>query len=207
MKTNRLATSFISAVTLASTGLMPGTLKSAAAASLTWDWSYSGSGITASGTLLTNDTPDSAGFYQITDVTGTRNGVLITGLQPTGTAIPGNEPFAVDNLISLGTQQLTGDGFGFATASGDFVNPFFADFLNPSVYLEVFSTPPFSFGTLGPEDSELPIKFSAHIRPAAVPEPSTIPSLLTFGFLVTCGVVRARRQQRYLSLKEVEDKV
>ena len=205
MKTNRLATSLITAVTLVSTGLVLSAVEPAAAASLTWAWSYDGSGITAGGTLLTNDTPDSAGFYQITDITGARNGDPITGLQPTGIAIPGNEPFVVDNLISLGARQLTGDGFGFATASGEFVNPFFADFLTPSVYLEFFSAPPFSVGTPGPEDSELPISFTASIQTAAVPEPSTVPGLLAFGLFVAGSVARTRWQQRALSRQRCLD--
>src|SRR5437870_5382925 len=70
-----------------------------ASASLIWDWNYSRAGVVAGGTFTTNDTPDGGGFYLITDITGTRNGETITGLQPTGTPIPGNEPFAVDNLV------------------------------------------------------------------------------------------------------------
>src|SRR5271165_777367 len=71
-----------------------------AKALLLWNWSYSGAGISASGTFTTNDAPDAAGFYQIVGITGTDNGAAITGLQPTGTAIPGNEPYSVDNLVS-----------------------------------------------------------------------------------------------------------
>src|SRR5436309_2068044 len=84
-------------------------------ASLIWNWSYSGTGINAAGTFLTVDTPDALGFYLITGITGMRNGETITGLQATGTPIPGNEPFAVDNLIRVGASQLTGDGFGYST--------------------------------------------------------------------------------------------
>src|SRR3954449_9652951 len=68
-------------------------------ASLLWNWSYSGPGISAQGVFTTVDTPDSLGFYLITGITGVRNGDAITGLQPVGTPIPGNEPFAVDNLV------------------------------------------------------------------------------------------------------------
>jgi len=64
-----------------------------AEALLLWNWSYSGNEVSASGTFTTNDAPDGAGFYQIVGITGIDNGVTITGLQPTGTAIPGNEPF------------------------------------------------------------------------------------------------------------------
>jgi hypothetical protein len=58
-------------------------------ASILWDWNYSGSGITASGTFTTGDTPDANGAYLITDITGTRNSETITALQPPGTSIPG----------------------------------------------------------------------------------------------------------------------
>jgi hypothetical protein len=115
-----------------------------AKASLVWTWSYSGPGISAAGTFITVDTPDASGFYLITGITGTRNGETITGLQPAGTPIPGNEPFDVDNLVRVGVNQLTGDGFGYSTSGGNFANPFFADFLPNPGYLEVFSVPPFT---------------------------------------------------------------
>ena len=151
---------------------MFGGISSAAAATLSWSWNYAGSGITASGNFSTNDTPDALGFYLITGITGTHNGEKITGLQPAGTPIPGNEPFSVDNSIGLNPQQLTGDGFGYSTSSGNYASPFFASFLPTPGYLEVFSTPPFTpgAGNFGSEDSELPISFSARI--INVPEPS-----------------------------------
>ena len=139
-------------------------------ASLYWNWSYSGDGITASGTFVTNDTPDGLGFYLIGAITGSRNGQAITALQPTGTAIPGNEPFAVDNLVRLNGSQLTHNGFGYAIAGGTYANPFFADFLDPARYLEFFSAPPFTGGT-GTADSELPITFVATLK--TIPEPNT----------------------------------
>lgn len=158
---------------LTASELIFGTIQTAAAATLNWEWNYTGTGITANGTFATNDTPDGLGFYQITGITGTRNGETITGLQATGTPIPGNEPFNVDNLISLNPQQLTGDGFGYSTSGGNFVSPFFANFLTPPGYLEYFSAPPYIFGAAnrGPEDDERPIRFSASI--ANVPEPLT----------------------------------
>jgi PEP-CTERM motif len=146
-----------------------------ASASLIWNWNYSGTGIVASGTFTSTETPDASGFYQITGITGTRNGETITVLQPTGSAIPGNEPFAVDNLARLNGPQLTHNGFGYATADGNYANPFFADFLSPARYLEFYSAPPFTGGA-GPEDSELPITFFA--TPITVPEPETYALLL-----------------------------
>src|SRR5262249_40501194 len=131
------------------------TTRSSHAGTLTWDWSYSAAGISASGTFTTDDTADGLGFYQIVGITGTRDGVAITGLQPTGTSIPGNEPFTVDNLIRTTGPQLTGDGFGFSTADGNFANPFFADFLSPQSYLEFYSVP-----ASPPNSTELPITFT-----------------------------------------------
>ncbi|MBW4673502.1 MAG: PEP-CTERM sorting domain-containing protein [Desmonostoc geniculatum HA4340-LM1] len=176
---------------VATSGLVFGTMQAASA--LNWTWNYSGVGITADGTFITNDTPDDLGFYQILGITGTRNGETITGLQPTGTPIPGNEPFNVDNLISLNAQQLTGDGFGYSTSGGNYSSPFFASFLPTPGYLEVFSAPPFipGFENFGPEDSELTISFSASI--VTVPESTSIVSLLAFG---TLGVVSALKRQK-----------
>ncbi|WP_230967221.1 PEP-CTERM sorting domain-containing protein [Nostoc sp. NZL] len=169
----------------ATTGLVFGTMQAASAATLTWQWNYSGTGITANGNFSSNDTPDDLGFYQITGITGTRNGETITGLQPAGTPIPGNEPFNVDNLISLNSQQLTGDGFGYSTSGGNYSSPFFANFLPTPGYLEVFSAPPLTpgFENFGTEDSELPISFSATI--VSIPEPTSILSLLALGTLST----------------------
>ena len=49
-----------------------------------WDWSYSGTGVMASGTMTVSDTPNSTypGGYDIISITGARNGVDITGLVP-----------------------------------------------------------------------------------------------------------------------------
>jgi hypothetical protein len=125
-------------------------------ASLLWDWTYKGAGIVASGTFTTDDAPDSGGYYHITGITGSRNGVAIISLEPTGKAIPGNAGFPVDNLISPGG-RLTSHGAGFATADGNYANPFYADFSTAPRFLEVF-TQPASMGF-----SELPIEFAAAI--------------------------------------------
>lgn len=139
---------------------------------LIWNWSYSGAGLTAGGTFTTVDTPDPSGFYLIAGIAGARNGAAIVGLQLTGTPIPGNEPFAVDNLVRLESPHLTVQGFGYAITGGTFSNPFFASFLQPAEYLEFFSAPPAA-------SSELPILFSA--SPALVPQTATW-ALLLAGF-------------------------
>jgi len=60
-------------------------------------------------------------------------------------------------------------------------------------YLEVFSAPPFipGFENLGTEDSESPISFSATL--IAVPEPTSILSLLA---LTTLGAGSALKRQK-----------
>jgi hypothetical protein len=145
-----------------------------------WSWSYSGDGVAASGTFTTNDAPDGAGFYQIVGITGTDDGATITGLQPTGTAIPGNEPYAVDNLVSAAEPHLTTHGFGFWLANGNHANPFY----NGSSYYEYLSVPPYMNGA-GPER---PISFTA----AIVPEPSAA-SLMLAGLAGLVAFARSFR--------------
>ncbi|MBD2455728.1 PEP-CTERM sorting domain-containing protein [Nostoc sp. FACHB-87] len=185
----------LSTTALTVSGLVFGTMQAVSAATLNWEWSYFGSGITARGKFITNDTPDNFGFYEILEISGTRNNETITGLQPAGTPIPGNEPFNVDNLISLNSQQLTGDGFGYSTSSGNYASPFFASFLPIPGYLEVFSAPPFVLGSLGTEDSESAVVFSARI--ISIPEYTSILSLLAVG---TLGLVSASKRQQSLQL-------
>lgn len=132
-----------------------------------WSWSYSAPGIGASGTLVTESAPDGAGYYRILAIEGTRNGEVITGLHPGGQAIPGNEPWALDNLISATPgRQLTTHGFGFALKGGSYVNPFFAANRSPPEYLEVFSAPPLApeAKNMGPEDAERPVRFTAAMQ-------------------------------------------
>lgn len=131
-----------------------------AQASRLWSWSYTGEGIAASGTFTTDDTPDSGGYYKITGITGLRNGVAITSLEPAGEAVPGNPGFPVDNLISA-SGRLTAHALGFKTADGNYGNPFYADFRTPPGFLEVF-TQPASTGF-----TELPVGFVAAIVPEA----------------------------------------
>ncbi len=138
-----------------------------AAAPLQWTWEYAGAGISASGTLTTHDVANGAGYFQIIGITGSRNGVSIVRLQPTGTAIPDNEPYPVDNLISPSGQQLTDNGFGFALVDGTFVNPFFAHTRTPPTYLEFFSVPRRVPGDAGAGHSELPVRFTAKLMTPA----------------------------------------
>lgn len=126
-----------------------------------WNWTYRGGNIVASGTFTTSENVDSLGFYQISSIAGHRNGDPIKGLHPTGSVIPGNEPHTLDNLVRIDTQgQITAHGFGFSTASGNYVNTFFSDSHATPGYMEVFTT----VSTF----SELPVTFVA--TPVSEPE-------------------------------------
>ena len=112
-------------------------LLAGAAQAATWKWSYQGEGVAASGGFVTKDAPDADGFYEITEISGEVNGVAITGLQPPGTSIPGNDGYPVDNLVRTEAPRLSMHGFGFALANGTFANPFYgAHFAKPD-YLRV----------------------------------------------------------------------
>src|SRR5882757_8230505 len=121
-------------VTLAALTTLP-------AEALEWRWSYQGEGATGSGSFTTKDAANADGFYEITGVKGEMNGVPITGLQPAGTSIPGNDGYPVDGLIKAEAPYLSLHGFGYALADGTYANPFYGDrFVPPGVYA-FFSDP------------------------------------------------------------------
>lgn len=98
------------------------------AAALQLNFSYSGSGVNASGVLTTNDTPDSNGFLTITDITGERNGESITALLPPGSFPNDAPPFGVpnDNLVSTTEPFLSFAGFSYLVGAQP-ENVFFYD--------------------------------------------------------------------------------
>ena len=143
----------------------------------TWTWHYDAGAIAASGTFTTTDAPDANGFYRIVEIRGSRNGIAITGLQPVGTAIPGNDPYAVDDLAATNGAQLTYDGFGFSLADGSYANPF----SDGTDYFEYLSLPPYPEGA----GLETAVSFAA----APVPEPA--PAWLDA--LALCALVATMR--------------
>ena len=99
------------------------------------------------------------------------NGVAITGLQPAGTSIPGNDGYPVDSLVRTEAPQLSLHGFGYALADGTYANPFYGDhFVPPGVYA-FFSDP------ANRKTSEPLVKFEATkiavARPPAAPAESS----------------------------------
>jgi len=89
-----------------------------------WCWRFAGPGVSAAGTFVTEADADADGYYLITTITGRANAATITTLQPTGTSIPGNAGYPVDNLIRATPPHLTKHGFGFMVAGGEYHNPF-----------------------------------------------------------------------------------
>ena len=129
------------------------------AEALEWRWSYQGEGVAASGAFTTKDAPNADGFYDITGIKGEMNGVAITGLQPAGTSIPGNDGYPVDGLVRTVVPQLSLHGFGYSLADGTYANPFYGDhFVPPGIYA-FFSDPP------NRKTSESLVKFTATIVP------------------------------------------
>lgn len=146
-----------------------------AQASLLWDWRYAGDGVTADGTFVTGNTQDGNGYYLITGISGVRDGSAIVALEPAGEAIPLNAGYPVDNLITA-AGLLTGNGFGYETANGDYANPYDYD-----GFFEFFADP--ANGTT----SEPAIDFHAGI----VSEPGTAAVMLVG--LLGLAAVRRRR--------------
>jgi hypothetical protein len=86
-----------------------------------FDFSYSGTGITASGQFTTNDLDPITNRYAITGVTGQRNGSLITGPVALGT----DPSFIYNNQLLLNAPFFDFGGVLFNVASLGNVNLYF----------------------------------------------------------------------------------
>lgn len=85
----------------------------ARAALLTFDFDYTGTGVSASGVITTNDVLVN-GFYTVVDIDGERNGVTISGLVAPG-GLGGN-----DNLFSPIAPYVTNSGITYTAGGIDY---------------------------------------------------------------------------------------
>ena len=123
----------------------------------TWAFSYTGAGVTASGSFTTASAAPVA--QDVLSISGTRNGVAILGLVPLGT----NLTYLYDNQFNPAAPYFTESGLLLAMDAGvPDVNVYFFDGLHTDL--------------LGCETicTETPITFSV----TAVPEPATALSML-----------------------------
>ena len=137
-----------------------------------WRWSYQGEGVSASGAFTTKDTPNADGFYEIIGIKGEANGVAISGLQPAGTSIQGNDGYPVDNFVRTDAPQLTLHGFGYVLANGTYANPFYGAHFDKPDYYAFFSDPANrrTSRTRGRRSPQRPF-LSASSRPGRAPFP------------------------------------
>lgn len=141
----------------------------------TFNFSYSGAGIVASGTF-TGALTASPGVYQISAVNGTRNGSAITGIDP-------NADYADDLLYYP------------ATNTGTALLPTFLD-NNGIAYLvannsyNIYSSDAQPF--LVENDESAPLSTFSVAQAAVTPEPSSL-VLLGSGVLSVFAMVRLRR--------------
>ena len=160
-------------------------LGAARAAPIAFNFSYTSAGISASGVLDTNGVL-SGGFYTVTGISGTRNGVAISGLNPpSGFGNP-------DNLLSPTSPFVDFAGIGYG--AGGLNYNFFSAFGGGcgGVY-EVSTTVPIA-------DCGIQLPATLTVVPAAtlVPEPATF--ALLGGSVLGAALLRlgltARRARR-----------
>lgn len=150
-----------------------GSASSAVADVIDFNWSYTGEGISAGGTFATTTT-GTAGVYQITGITGQRNGLSITALDTT-LGSPDELLYypATDTGTALSPTFLDNNGFSYDIGA-DAYN-IFTSIGRPSVV---------------ENDGGPAIVFTA--SPASVPEPLTV-SIFGAGLL---GAVALRRRKQ-----------
>jgi hypothetical protein len=154
-----------------------------AQATLLWDFSYTGPGVSASGELYTD--PLSGGSYLITDITGSRDGDPITGLIPAD-----SDGSFSDNLLYPDEPLLDVYGFSLTTLSTGSFNVFYDTVLPPGCgsasYAEI---PGPGYSCNGSNGVDL-TAFDATLE-GDVPEPGTMALLATA--ITGLGLIRRRK--------------
>jgi PEP-CTERM motif len=139
-----------------------------------WAWSYSGTGVTASGTLTTAG--NALSFEDVLAVSGTRNGEAITGLVPVG-----DDPdFLYDNQFTATAPHFTDGGLLFSFGGG-----------LPNINLYYFGGEYVDLYIDGLTPIETAVSFSV----TAVPEPAT-----ALAMLAGLGLVGAQLRRRRVTV-------
>lgn len=159
--------------------------------SLEWSFSYAGSGVSASGTLLTLATPV-AGHYEIVGLSGARNGDAMNALFPAGTyGTAGGGILISDNLLFPNPPFLDFGGFTFHAGS-DRYNVYY---LNGQYYdIAGADCPAANCGDANHLGT--PIDFAV----AQVPEPGSI-ALVALALFALAHTARRRRGLRRNSIR------
>lgn len=143
----------------------------AAHADQTWAFSYSGDGVTASGTFTTASAAPVA--QDVLSISGVRNGVAILGLVPVGSSLT----YSYDNQFNPAGPFFTQDGLLLAMDGGV-----------PDVNIYFFQGAYTDLLDCDNTCIETPISFNV----TAVPEPATVLSMLAGLGLVGLQLRRRR---------------
>lgn len=173
------------AFTTSGLGLLS-TMGAAPATAAIFNFSYIGAGdtitppgadATVSGVLTTGPYNQATNSYQITGITGTRNGAKIDSL------LPSNSLLANDNILTVSSPQLDENGFAY-TAGGQSYNVF-----HSYDYFEIA-------GNLSGGQLSSFTTIDAPSTPISVPEPSSVLGILSMSVLIGGTLLKQKLKQK-----------
>jgi hypothetical protein len=146
-----------------------------ASAVTTWNFSYSGAGVTASGSFTTAGNALVA--EDILSISGVRNGVAITGLVP----LDSDPDFLYDNQFTIASPNFTDGGMVYSLANGLHINVYFFAGTYTDLYV---------INNLTPVETDI----TWNVAAAPIPEPATVLSMLAGLGLMGAFMRRGRGQ-------------
>lgn len=152
------------------------------AGTITWNWSYTGTDVNASGTIVSDDVINGLGGYSIQSISGQRNAIAISGMLGTGGSAQNNGWMSWDNTIFAGGVL---DHVGIAYTTVDLTNV--NDYNNaPNDYFEYLQ---------GGDIHGIRNVWSAYIQH---PDGGAVPEIWTFALVLggLAAMAFVRRQGR-----------